>query len=333
MLKSIIKFKFKTPVHFGDDSLDLSDTKIVFRSDTLFSALCVENIDKISLLKNKVANGILGFSDALPFIKQSDKNCINYLIPKPFLTMDNEAIGDKDKNSLRKKKMKKLDFIKTSSIFSFINSNLSEEELDENLSMQNELGKKSTRINIKIPRQYSLNVDEEINTEPFVYSNFLFNENAGLYCILNYENKEDLDLFLNCLYNVGLVGIGGRKTAGLGKFTIELVEQNEIDKNDDLKILLNNDKSNFYLLLSTAYPKQEELHILSEDNNYGLIRRGGFVYSETYADTLMKKRNIFAFKSGSCFKEKFKGDMLDVSNGKHPVYKNLKAFLIGVNYE
>ena len=63
-----------------------------------------------------------------------------------------------------------------------------------------------------------------------------------------------------------------------------------------------------------------------------MIRRGGFVASESYAKEFVKKRDIYAFKAGSCFGKRFEGDVFDVSvSGAHPVYRYLKPMFIGVN--
>ena len=58
------------------------------------------------------------------------------------------------------------------------------------------------------------------------------------------------------------------------------------------------------------------------DANYQIIKRGGFVQSESYSDEYRKKRDLFMISAGACFKMTYHGDVYDVSNGgKHPVYR------------
>ena len=71
---------------------------------------------------------------------------------------------------------------------------------------------------------------------------------------------------------------------------------------------------------------------LLDESYYLLVRRSGFVDSTKYNSNLVKKKDIYAFGVGSTFTQKFEGQIVDISSdyGNHPVYKNLKSFLIGV---
>ena len=53
--------------------------------------------------------------------------------------------------------------------------------------------------------------------------------------------------------------------------------------------------------------------------------------SEFYAEEYRRKRDLYVFAAGSCFKNEFEGDIYDVTNGgSHPVYRYAKPLFMGV---
>lgn len=85
------------------------------------------------------------------------------------------------------------------------------------------------------------------------------------------------------------------------------------------------------MLLSTALPKNGELEAALDGATYLLERRSGFVASDRYADEWRKKRDLYVFASGSCFVNRFNGDVIDVSDGgRHSVYRYAKPVFIGI---
>ena len=77
----IIKLYFESPVHFGEKRL--SESKITFSADTLFSALMIEavGLGKEDEFYQLASNNLVKFSDAFPFIDQY------YYIPKPMFNL------------------------------------------------------------------------------------------------------------------------------------------------------------------------------------------------------------------------------------------------------
>ena len=68
-----------------------------------------------------------------------------------------------------------------------------------------------------------------------------------------------------------------------------------------------------------------------QDANYSVIKRSGFVASEQYADEHLRKHDLYVFSAGSCFLQKFNGDIFDVSSkGKHLVYRYAVPMFMGV---
>ena len=75
----------------------------------------------------------------------------------------------------------------------------------------------------------------------------------------------------------------------------------------------------------------DELEQALEDASYLMQKRSGFVASAIYADEWRKKRDLYVFSAGSCFKNCFQGDIFDVSDGgRHPVYRYAKPLFMGV---
>jgi len=301
----IFRLSFLNGVHFGEGSLN--ESGISFMADTLFSAMCMEALkmgnDKLELLISNFKNGDTLISDAFPYI--DDK----YYIPKPNIRIR----SDNNSNSVIKKMYKKTEYIDSALIDSFVEGNYPEEFLG-GLS---KLGKKDTRTMV------SIRGNEK--TEPFRVGVFSFDKTAGLYFIVGYTNYDNLVLISELMDSLEMSGIGGKRSSGLGRFTYLTVDLPEY-----MLHRINDDRS-VNMLLSLALPSEEELSGVMVNSNYTLIKRSGFIASETYADELRKKKDIFVFKAGSCFEKTFTGDIYDVSNGgKHPVYRYARAMFIGI---
>ena len=142
-----------------------------------------------------------------------------------------------------------------------------------------------------------------------------------------YEAEEDQQLIEELLDALSYTGIGGKKSTGLGKFDFRRAKEADIKS---LKEALER-KRDWNMLLSSAFPQEDELENAMEGASYLLEKRSGFVASEDYADTFRRKRDMYVFAAGSCFKERFAGDIFEVSDGgRHPVYRYAKALFLGV---
>ena len=90
-------------------------------------------------------------------------------------------------------------------------------------------------------------------------------------------------------------------------------------------------KASMHLLLSTALPEDEELEDILKGATYSLLKRSGFIDSQTYAAQQMRKSDIYVFSAGSCFVNTFKGKVIEERNGgTHPIFRYAKAFFMGV---
>lgn len=309
MKYQLFKLSFSTPVHFGKNLLNSSEYTLC--SDTIFSALCSEvaregeeAVDRfVSLFKDNK----LVMSDAFPYIK--DK----FFLPKPYIHIEREENND---SSVVRKAYKKLSFIGFDEFDSYLSGKF---DVMSAVSMS-ELGKSSVKISAAVRS------DKE-ETLPYEVGLFSFYENCGLYLIVGSDSEDAEAMFDMVMEQLGLSGIGGKRSSGYGRFAYE-----KIAAGDWLVSRLADTIGN-KMLLNTALPKDDELESVMGEARYSLIKRSGFVTSTSYSDTWQRKNDIYMFKSGSCFQESFEGDIYDVSNGsgKHPVFRYGKPLMMRVS--
>jgi CRISPR-associated protein Csm4 len=307
MSAKIYKLHFKGAVHLGNGRLN--DSEFRFSAATLFSALYIEalNMGVQDDLLNAAQTGKLLISDALPYVNDA------LYLPKPFVSARDITGGATAPtvSSKVRKASKKLDFIPAEKLKAYMSGNF-----DYIAELDNfELGKSGLTTKVNLTRQYKNDAD------PYFVGCYTFNANCGLYILVCGE-YDIRPIFESLSYS----GIGGKRTSGYGRFEFEEC---------DAKPLLNCTKkgSGTHMLLSTALPKQAELDsTLLQDARFVVERHGGFVQSATYAANAQKKIDAYLFKSGSVFKRKFAGEILDVSapDGTHPVYCYAKAMWMEV---
>lgn len=304
----IYKMYFPNGLHLGRRTLE--DSEFTFCADTLFSALCMEavkyNEGRLSKLCESVQAGNLLFSDGLPYIGDT------YYIPKPMIRILKETDGD----SNLKKAYKKLTYIPA-------------ERLEQYLAGEMDVKAESSKFQNYLGYAYSKTsaaIYDNKETLPYRVGVYRFAEGNGLYLIIGYKDIEDIELTEELLTSLSYSGIGGKRSSGLGRF--ELYPGNL--KKELLQRLSNKGKK--FMTLSVALPQEQELESVMEHATYLLMKRSGFVASETYADDFYRKKDLFVFQTGSCFETPFKGMVYDVSNeGGHPVYRYAKPMFLEVS--
>ncbi len=302
MKYTIFKLMFHTGVHFGTGMLN--DSIYTFRADTLFSALYIEALKygTDAELLDAVKTGKLRLTDAFPYVGSQ------YMIPKPMLYIEPADKGD----SAAKKKYKKLKYLPIEQLDRYLSGTM---ELDKN--PMNSYGISELRTAAAVRR--------EDKTLPYHVGTYHYHEGNGLYIVVGYSDEKYQELFSELIQAVSYTGIGGKRSSGLGKFSVT--------KGQDSAILYQHFENNSdqYMLLSSALPQEEELEDALSGASYLLEKRSGFVASESYAEELRKKQDLYVFTSGSCFKTKFSGGVYDVSDGgMHPVYRYAIPFFMGV---
>lgn len=307
MFYKILKLHFLTGVHIGNGML--TDGESVIHADTIFSALCLEAMhlpDGIKKLVGKCKNGSIRFSDGLPYIED------RYYFPKPYMTFDVKDDG----NSIKKKAFKKLKYIPMNKLDVYEEGKL---DAVAEVDFFKNLGKYEMRSNAMIRRGE--------DAEPYHVGVYHFGEKNGLYLCASFATKEDENYFSMLLNAVGLVGIGGKRSSGFGKFQVEMLEC-------PAEFLNRLGDSNYkrYISLSISLPKEQEVETACQNASYLLVKRSGFVYSDTYSPNFQKKKTLYYFAAGSCFENMYEGDIYDVScQGKHSVYRYGLPFFLGVS--
>lgn len=308
----IYKMQFSTPVHFGNGKL--TSTNYVVHADTMFSALCIEAVKcgkdvYLNELVEMVKCNQIRLSDALPFIEDT------LYMPKPMLPVVKEEIGD----SILKKAYKKLKYIPIEKLDTYLEGNLMPKEENEKFA---NLG------NRKLVTKAALHQEQE--ADPYGVEVFQFKENCGLYLIIGYEEKEQLYKVEELLQSLSFRGIGGKVSAGYGKFELHFIPDKKIP--EGLLERLNRKDRTWQIALSVSMAREEELEKTLCGAKYMLLKRSGFIQSETYAKNQVKKKDFFVFEPGSCFSNFFEGDVFDVSyHGEHAVYRYGKPMFIGVD--
>jgi CRISPR-associated protein Csm4 len=253
-------------------------------------------------------NGLLSVSDAFPFIGDE------LYIPKPVFRINTER-GDSDPKE--KKIFKKLKYIPIGSADEYLTGGFNAKKAKDISDKFDEcLGKPYIMAHAAIHL--------EKDTEPYHVGAFAFKKGAGLY-IIACGNGETLPLLRKLLAQVAYSGIGGRRSLGLGRFSVE-----EAPVSRDIIERLTGEYP-AYITLGVSLPQEDEMETAMENASYVLIRRSGFVFSSA-VNPPVRKNDLYVFDSGCTVRRKFKGGVYEVSNNlAHPVYRYAKPLFLGVN--
>lgn len=315
----LYKLRFNTPVHLGDGetarSLDRGGSSLC--ADTLFSALChmavlcygQEGVDKLC---QQVMESRLFLTDLFPYKGE-------YLyIPKPYLS----SRVQKEIPSDARKAMKKLAHIPLEAVSQFVSSIGGQGDFDAK-EVDTDFGEPGVCARVGI-----MGMQEP---EPYHVGFYEFHPRAGLYGVIGYEQMNDLEKIKDLLRKLGLTGIGGKVSSGYGKFILEEGKKEETEFQQLKQMLDVEGEDIYYISMTTALPRQEELESTLEGATYQMKRRGGFVSSVDFARTNQKKDTQYFFSSGSVFRRKFEGELYEVARGgNHKVYRYGKPLFLGV---
>ena len=222
---------------------------------------------------------------------------------------NSEEAGD----SKKKKQDKKMKFIPSDSLDEYLDGSLDAEKVNACI---NAIGKRELRTQVKIRG--------EKEPEPYHVGIYHFSEGCGLYVIVGTADDESKYLIDDLLMNMD--SIGGKRSSGLGRFRLCYGRMSE-----EFEKRLEGNYSK-YIALSVCLPSEESMENALQGVSYSLLRRGGFVASETYSPEWRRKRDFYVFAPGSSFTERFQGGIYDVSSGgSHPVYRYAKPMWMGVN--
>lgn len=315
MTYQILRLTFSGNVHFGEGLLESSASG--FSADTLFSALCCELVDepdKLSELVTSAKAHRFLISDAFPYCGDT------LFLPKPCVSVRSRTEAD-DGNSVRKKLFKKLQYIPVGDYAAYLRGEMTTERCAEITAMLGDLGSTYLTEHVSIPRDPA-----EDKPEPYAIGGYRFRENCGLWIVLGTEDAHILSIVTDLLTALGLSGIGGKRSAGYGRFTFS-VEDAPAPLLHGLECA---ERSARKMTLSVCLPQESELDAAMQDASYLVMRRSGFVGSDTYAEKAQKKQDLYVLQAGSCFADSFCGDVYDVSaGGSHPVWRYAVPLFFG----
>ncbi len=320
----LFRLRFETAVHFGssDAALSLATSEAHVRADTLFSALCQTALclygpEGVKELCRLVQEGELLLSDTMPWRGDT------LFLPKPVAA----AVAEQELPSDQRKKRKKQRWIPVSDWKSYAaegerGAGYGEKDIPARFGRHMELTKAAT--------------PQGEDARPYQVGLFQFEADCGLYFLCACQ-PERIDRLTKLVSALGLSGLGGKTSAGFGKFRIAeeqeapvALEKSENCQQQTLNRCLSAQKGP-YLLLTTSLPGAEELEDALEGADFRLIRRSGFVQSETYRPTAAKKRSQYFLSAGAVFRKPFQGGLYQVgSAGSHPVYRYGRPLFMGV---
>ena len=113
---------------------------------------------------------------------------------------------------------------------------------------------------------------------------FRFYPDCGLYIIVGVRTEAQAERMDRLISALGMSGIGGKISSGYGSFTVE----ERIDlcapfdaQTEWLHDALEKRDAKHQLLLTTSLPADDELEDALEGAQYQLVRRAGYVQSDT----------------------------------------------------
>ena len=323
---NLYKLKFDGAVHFGqsESALSLYTTADHFRADTLFSALCHTALslwgeDGVQALVKQAEADELLLSDSMPWRELAHEDV--FYLPKPC------AVSEKKREipAELRKKMKRLLWIPVSDMGRFeqsIRGDALYKPKDEAFGIASE--------------RTSVSIAEGADATPYQVGSFRFYPDCGLYIIVGVRTEAQAERMDRLISALGMSGIGGKISSGYGSFTVE--ERIDLCAPFDaqtkwLHDALEKRDAKHQLLLTTSLPADDELEDALEGAQYQLVRRAGYVQSDTFAKSPVRKRTQMFMAAGAMLNRPFRGALYTVAqNERHAVVRYAKPMMLGVSF-
>lgn len=289
----VYKLKFCSPLHIAAHGVGYEQTEEVIHSDTLFSAIMSlwssfypeDDVERLCQTPPFI------LSSAFPF---KGRSCF---FPRPFVRigkpreMDDSNIG---------KKLKDVKYVSLPVFESILMGKSGELGFREEDTFQGGkfwdiwAGNNPDAVSPifaerEVPR---VTIDRYISaSDIFYFSEIVFEEDAGLFFLVKFLEKEIRRKFEAILRLLGDEGIGGDKRMGKGLFSPD------IDTGFEISLPR---KANGFVCLSLYYPKEEEFSggILA-GASYNLVSRTGWIHVPGAMS--LKRQGVRMFSEGSVF--------------------------------
>lgn len=313
-----------TPLHIGTgkENYDFSSSEL--QSDTLSAALSAIKIQTQGCTDMEAFMDSFILSSAYPYLGN------HYFLPKPQGKI-NIAVTDADEYVSRKR-IKKLKYIEINLWNDLIAGKTlyiqAAQIKGAFLLADSSEANWSTPYKAQVNQRVTVPRDFGKEAEPFFFEWTYFQENAGLFCLLEADNKTQEEI-LNLFQQLGEIGLGTDKNIGGGKFEIETTQLSIPDV----------DEANATLLLSLYVPTEEELIRLNlADSRYELLQRGGYISgSQDVKFRHLRKKSVYMFNAGSVLATNtpIRGKIIDLrpdwkDEQLHPVYRSGKPLVVPV---
>lgn len=327
----LYQLAFDAPVHFGmaEQGGSLAAAGMSYPSDTLFSALCCELAaagaeEQLRALIEKCRAGDILLSDLLPYREDEDGE-MHYYLPKPIRTvLQRGAAPPENLRSARaqsgaRKQMKKISYLRASRLTEYLDAQRAGEVFEERDAFST----------------YGLTTKVNCRTrEPYPFAGISLHAWCGLYAVLYLRDENDAAQMTELFTYLGLSGIGGKRSAGYGRFHLEDDPYDLADAfyEDDaaLHTFLENENAPRQMLLSSLLPHEADVGAL-RGGTYELRKRSGFI-TPIGAGAVRKKNSVYMLSAGSCLSQRIPGTIVSVD--KEPGYEVLrcgKGLYIGVD--
>lgn len=341
----LIRLKFTAPVRFGSDEpgAGLETCQYFAHADTFFSALALEFYQRFGEtawkgLWDAARAGELLISDLMPYAD------VELFIPRPSLVLkrSGEATAEQDGDRRLKKKLKDLKFLPITQLDKYLKFLLTGEHFTP---VNYTFGQEALNIKVAL-RQGEESLPYYVSVYHFYYQTAAEPGKPGLknglYFIAGFEKDAEARLyeqFIDALHSLGSGGIGGKRTAGYGRFELEddpalLDGEYPVYGGADLLLgkLLRRD-GDYYLAVAPVIPAADELTEETWQGSwYTLLPRQGFALPGEPQITPRKKKPVVAFAPGSCFSRRLAGTVQDVTpeGYTHRVYRYGKGLYLGI---
>lgn len=308
----ICKLKPKTPFHIGTKEGSLEESLHYIPSDTLFSAFC--NVYRLVYGKAKLEELLYKFKSTPPFILSSIFPCIN---GKPLFPLPKNIVPEKLKIGKDAKKAKRIEFVDEDIFKKLLKGE--EVEINHENIIQDKIATKEKKEAIWKETERPRVVIDRISSssEIYYFGEVVFLDE--LYFLIDLKDDAYEEEITTTISVLGDEGIGGDRTYGMGLFELEGID----------KIVFDEIDTEWHIILSMFYPKNEELKGLK--GYFELVERGGWVYS--LGGRKKRRKFVRMFKEGSVFNKKVVGDIVEVARDEHTVYRNGYAFTLPIKVE
>lgn len=280
---ALFKLSFPSGIHVSSGGFGHESSDMIIRSDTLMSAIASVAAKMYSPeIARKILDTVI-ISSAFPFCDEI------LFFPKPL-----NGVGRSETKNY--KSYKKVKFIDKDILEQFPEKDLLKGECIFDMFCSEKL--RATKNYKKFIEQREIpRVTIDRHTQQSMIFNFSevhFAENAGLFFMAQFADKQIEQQFRSAVRLLGDEGIGADRTIGKGWFTVQ-----------ETTITLNDKESNNVLLLSLYSPTKDELNDIdleSETTGYELIQSGG--WSSIGDSRYLRRKSVRMFTEGSVLRFK-----------------------------